>query len=205
MRHQRDAGKQHGGSAWQVLEHCRVLLKQHNAKQLLDSDAVLVELRTLISWFPELRTIQLLEQLYARASHERTRRSLLAGLTRRHSRCHPGFLRTRPYPPRRPSRSNEYTMDDDDPDPSNLRILVVDDNYDAAVTLSTLLGLEGHQTSTAHNDRPVSLCAISGLLCSCETRKPRSCIQAFSVPAQRAGSETPALLTACWVTDGSIV
>ena len=58
--------KQHGGSAWQVLEHCRVLLKQHNTKQPLDWDAVLIELQTLISWFPELRTIQLLEQLYAR-------------------------------------------------------------------------------------------------------------------------------------------
>jgi len=58
--------KQHGGSAWQVLEHCRVLLKQHHTKQPVDWDAVLIELQTLISWFPELRTIQLLEQLYAR-------------------------------------------------------------------------------------------------------------------------------------------
>jgi hypothetical protein len=58
--------KQHGGSAWEVLEHCRVLLTQHRTKQPVDWDAVLVELRTLISWFPELRTIQLLEQLYAR-------------------------------------------------------------------------------------------------------------------------------------------
>jgi hypothetical protein len=58
--------KQHGGSAWQVLEHCRVLLTQHHMKQPLDWDAVLIELQTLISWFPELRTIQLLEQLYAR-------------------------------------------------------------------------------------------------------------------------------------------
>jgi hypothetical protein len=60
--------KQHDGSAWQVLEHCSVLLTQHRLKQPLDWDAVLVELQTLISWFPELRTIQLLEQLYARLS-----------------------------------------------------------------------------------------------------------------------------------------
>ena len=58
--------KQHGGSAWEVLEHCRVLLTQHRTKLPVDWDGVLVELRTLISWFPELRTIQLLEQLYAR-------------------------------------------------------------------------------------------------------------------------------------------
>lgn len=56
----------HGGSAWQVLEHCRVLLTQNHTKQPLDWDAVLRELQTLVSWFPELRTIQLLEQLYAR-------------------------------------------------------------------------------------------------------------------------------------------
>ena len=58
--------KQHDGSAWQVLEHCRVLLMQHRTKQPVDWEAVLIELRTLNSWFPELRTIQLLEQLYAR-------------------------------------------------------------------------------------------------------------------------------------------
>jgi hypothetical protein len=58
--------KQHAGSAWQILEHCRVLLTQHRTKQPLDWDDVLMELQTLISWFPELRTIRLLEQLYAR-------------------------------------------------------------------------------------------------------------------------------------------
>jgi CheY-like chemotaxis protein len=42
-------------------------------------------------------------------------------------------------------------MREDDPSQGNLRILVVDDNQDAAFTLSTLLGLKGHQTSTAHN------------------------------------------------------
>jgi len=55
-----------GGSAWEVLEYCRGLLAQHRARQPVDWDAVLIELQTLISWFPELRTIQLLEQLYAR-------------------------------------------------------------------------------------------------------------------------------------------
>ena len=53
--------KQHDGSAWEVLEHCRALLTHP-----LDWDAVLIELQTLTSWFPELRTLQLLEQLYAR-------------------------------------------------------------------------------------------------------------------------------------------
>lgn len=42
-------------------------------------------------------------------------------------------------------------MHEDDPDPGNLRILVVDDNRDAAVTLSALLELKGYQTGTAHN------------------------------------------------------
>ena len=58
--------KQHGGSAWEVLEHCRVLLAHHRTKQPVDWEAVLLELQTLISWFPELHTIQLLEQLYTR-------------------------------------------------------------------------------------------------------------------------------------------
>ena len=58
--------RQHGGSPWEVLEHCRSLLVQHRTKQPVDWEALLVELQTLISWFPELRTIQLLEQLYTR-------------------------------------------------------------------------------------------------------------------------------------------
>lgn len=60
------AAKQHGGSAWEVLEHCRDLLARHRTKQPVDWESTLAELRTLASWFPELRTIQLLEQLYAR-------------------------------------------------------------------------------------------------------------------------------------------
>jgi CheY-like chemotaxis protein len=42
-------------------------------------------------------------------------------------------------------------MHEDDPDPKGLRILVVDDNHDAASTLSDLLELAGHTTSMAHN------------------------------------------------------
>jgi CheY-like chemotaxis protein len=42
-------------------------------------------------------------------------------------------------------------MHEDGPAPMNLRILVVDDNYDAAITLSALLELDGHETGTAHN------------------------------------------------------
>ena len=36
---------------------------------------------------------------------------------------------------------------------SGLRILVVDDNHDAAATLSMVLELAGHQTETANNGR----------------------------------------------------
>jgi len=41
--------------------------------------------------------------------------------------------------------------EEDDPDPRKLRVLVVDDNHDAAVTLSALLELKGYQTGTVHN------------------------------------------------------
>jgi hypothetical protein len=58
--------RQQDGSAAQVLEHCRVVLTQHRTKQPLDWDAVLGELQTLVAWFPDLRTVRLLEQLYAR-------------------------------------------------------------------------------------------------------------------------------------------
>jgi CheY-like chemotaxis protein len=39
----------------------------------------------------------------------------------------------------------------DGPNATPLRILVVDDNRDAAVSLSTLLQLKGHRTGTAHD------------------------------------------------------
>jgi CheY-like chemotaxis protein len=42
-------------------------------------------------------------------------------------------------------------MHEEAPEPRDLRILVVDDNYDAATTLSALLELQGHRASTAHN------------------------------------------------------
>ncbi|NPC54833.1 response regulator [Caenimonas soli] len=42
-------------------------------------------------------------------------------------------------------------MHEDDRNRRDLRILVVDDNHDAAFSLSALLQLKGHQTSTAHN------------------------------------------------------
>jgi CheY-like chemotaxis protein len=42
-------------------------------------------------------------------------------------------------------------MHEDDADQRDMRILVVDDNHDAAYTLSALLQLKGHRTSTAHN------------------------------------------------------
>jgi hypothetical protein len=60
------AAKHRSGSDAQVLEHCRTVLANHRAKQPLDWEAVLAELRKLNAWFPGLRTIQLLEQLYTR-------------------------------------------------------------------------------------------------------------------------------------------
>ncbi|WP_205960446.1 response regulator transcription factor [Ramlibacter henchirensis] len=58
--------KERSGGAGQVLEHCRSVLAQHRTRQPFDWDAVLAELQTLASWFPELRTLHLLEQLYTR-------------------------------------------------------------------------------------------------------------------------------------------
>lgn len=58
--------KQQGTPPWEVLEHCRTLLAQHRTKQPVDWEGALAELHTLCSWFPELRTVQLLERLYTR-------------------------------------------------------------------------------------------------------------------------------------------
>ena len=58
--------RQLAGAAWEVLEHCRQLLAQHRTKHPVDWSATLADLQTLASWFPEVRTIQLLEHLYRR-------------------------------------------------------------------------------------------------------------------------------------------
>ena len=50
-------------------------------------------------------------------------------------------------------------MHEGDPDQRDLRILIVDDNRDAADMLSALLELKGHQTSTAHNGQDAVLAA----------------------------------------------
>lgn len=50
--------------------------------------------------------------------------------------------------------------EEDDPDPGQLRVLVVDDNRDAAVTLSALLELKGYQTGTAHDGHEAVRAAI---------------------------------------------
>jgi hypothetical protein len=55
-----------GASGSPVLAHCRTLLARHRANEPFDWDAVLAGLRELNSWFPELRTIELLERLYTR-------------------------------------------------------------------------------------------------------------------------------------------
>jgi hypothetical protein len=54
------------GSDSEVLAHCGVVLSRHRMKQPLDWEAVMIELQTLNAWFPELRTIRLLQQLYER-------------------------------------------------------------------------------------------------------------------------------------------
>ena len=43
--------------------------------------------------------------------------------------------------------------DENDQHQRGLRILVVDDNHDAASSMSMLLELEGHRTGTVHNGR----------------------------------------------------
>ena len=58
--------KQAEGAGLEVLAHCGVMLTRHRLKQPLDWDAVLVDLRTLAAWFPELRTIELLLHLCMR-------------------------------------------------------------------------------------------------------------------------------------------
>ena len=58
--------RQAQGASLEVLAHCGVMLSRQRLKQPLDWDAVLVDLRTLAAWFPELRTLQLLQQLYTR-------------------------------------------------------------------------------------------------------------------------------------------
>jgi CheY-like chemotaxis protein len=47
------------------------------------------------------------------------------------------------------------------PKHSSLRILVVDDNHDAAAAISMLLELLGHRTVTAHNGRDAVTAATS--------------------------------------------
>jgi hypothetical protein len=58
--------EQAGGSVLQVLEHCESVISQDRSKQPLNWHAMLDELQRLRSWFPELRTLRLLEQLYLR-------------------------------------------------------------------------------------------------------------------------------------------
>jgi CheY-like chemotaxis protein len=53
-------------------------------------------------------------------------------------------------------------MHDDDPDPRGLQILVVDDNHDAAATLSALLEFAGHQVAMAHNGLDAVRAALRG-------------------------------------------
>jgi hypothetical protein len=58
--------KERSGSAALVLEHCRDVLSRRRTGRPVDWETVLDNLRTLRSWFPELRTIVLLERLYTR-------------------------------------------------------------------------------------------------------------------------------------------
>jgi hypothetical protein len=61
-----------------VLEHCRDVLTRHRTGLPVDWEAVLDNLRTLRSWFPELGTIEQLEQLYTRL-HVLHTKALLVG------------------------------------------------------------------------------------------------------------------------------
>jgi CheY-like chemotaxis protein len=45
----------------------------------------------------------------------------------------------------------QQAMEEGDPHAGGLRILVADDNHDAATTLSILLELDGHRTRVVHN------------------------------------------------------
>ena len=66
-----------GGGA-QVLDHCRALLARDRARQPIDWAEVHRELRVLRAWFPQLRTLQLLEQLYERLDVLHARSVLVA-------------------------------------------------------------------------------------------------------------------------------
>lgn len=60
------AAMHRSGADADVPAHCRTVLAEHRLNQPFDWPAVLRELRKLHSWFPELRTLGLLEQLYTR-------------------------------------------------------------------------------------------------------------------------------------------
>jgi hypothetical protein len=83
------AARYRSASGAQVVEHCHALLSPRHGGPAFDWDAVLADLRTLAEWFPELHTIQLLEQLYTRlhSLHIRSvhaaRCCLQAGIPRR--------------------------------------------------------------------------------------------------------------------------
>ena len=82
--------KYRSASGAHVMEHCRALLLRERGEQAFDWDAVLADLATLGEWFPELRTVRQLEQLYTRlhSLHIRSvhaaRRFLEAGAAAEH-------------------------------------------------------------------------------------------------------------------------
>jgi CheY-like chemotaxis protein len=127
-----------GGATAQVLEHCRALLTQQREKQSVDWEAAVGELRILNSWFPELRTLERLTQLYTRLAgmHEQSVHVAQCCMDRRAGLADSSA----------PARGRDAASQ-----AAGLRILVVDDNRDAAVSLSTLLELIGHAADVAHN------------------------------------------------------
>ena len=92
----------------------------------------------LNSWFPELRTLERLTQLYARLAdlHEQGIHVAQCCMDRRAGLADSSA----------PARGRDGATQ-----AAGLRILVVDDNRDAAVSLSTLLELIGHAADVAHN------------------------------------------------------
>ena len=70
---------EHSGGAIQVQEHCRrTVAALGPGSQQLDWDDALDELRVLAEWFPQLRTVALLRQLYARLHVLHTKAVLVA-------------------------------------------------------------------------------------------------------------------------------
>jgi CheY-like chemotaxis protein len=155
--------KERSGSAAQVFAHCQEVLRRHHTNTPVDWPCVLAQLRTLRFWFPELRTIELLEQLYTRLHALHTKAVAVAQLWLDRQPAGSGTYATgaagRVQAAEAPGASSRAgigapgppMMEDGNQGPGGLRILVADDNHDAAAMLALVLELDGHRTCIAHN------------------------------------------------------